>query len=268
MRTETDERILEHYRQEATEHDLRPTSTMRDETTREFEIRSILGSLGYLAQRGPMDRLLEIGCGNGHLLALIRDRHPETQLVGMDFSPEMVQLARTRDIPACEVDEGDVRALTYPDDTFDVVVSERCLINILDAGAQATALEEVARVVRPGGHLVVIEAFTDGLDHLNRARGELGLPSIPMTHHNLWFDKGWFLEKTGTTFDVVTPENGDVDLPPTNFLSTHFFMSRVLYPAVTRADLAYNTEFVKFFWFLPPQGDFSPIQFFLLRRRP
>jgi ubiquinone/menaquinone biosynthesis C-methylase UbiE len=268
MKTDIDERILEHYRQEASEHDLRPTSTMKDETTREFEIRSILACLGYVGEHGPMDRLLEIGCGNGHLLALIRDGHPETELVGMDISPEMVQLARTRNISSCQVAEGDVRALTYPDDAFDVVVSERCLINILDTEAQGTALEEVARVVRPGGHVVLIEAFTDGLENLNRARGELGLPPIPMTHHNLWFHKAWFLERIRSAFDVVTPENGDAHLPPTNFLSTHFFMSRVLYPAVTRAELAYNTEFVKFFRFLPPQGDFAPIQLFLLRRKP
>ena len=267
MRTETDERILEHYRQEAAEHDLSPASTMKDETTREFELRSILDCLGYIAERRPIDRLLEIGCGNGHLLSLIRDRHPDSKLVGMDFSPEMVELARTRDLSGCDIDEGDVRRLTYDDEAFDVVVSERCLINVLDADAQATALGEIARVVRPGGHVVLIEAFTDGLHNLNRARAELGFPSIPMTHHNLWFDKAWFLERIGPAFDVVMAENGDGPLPPTNFLSTHFFMSRVLYPAVTQTELAYNTEFVKFFRFLPPHGDFAPIQLFVLRKK-
>ena len=251
MRTETDERILEHYRQEAAETTLSPTSTMKDERPREFEIRSILDSPGA-HRRATADR------------AAARDRmrersspgvdprpHTDTELVGMDFSPEMVQLARTRNISACEVSRG--RA--------SVDLSRRrlrrrrigaCLINILDADAQAAALDEIARVVRPGGHVVLIEAFTDGVDSLNRARGELGLASIPMTHHNLWLDKARFLEKIGTAFDVVLPENGDGTVPPTNFLSTHFFMSRVLYPAVTQADLAYNTEFVKFFRFLPP----------------
>jgi SAM-dependent methyltransferase len=266
MRSDTDTRILDHYRQEATEHELRPTSTMKDETTRELEVSSILACLDHIVPSTSSAHLLEIGCGNGHLLGHIRDRFPTLGLVGLDLSPEMVELARARNVPSSEIVVGDVRRLSFPDAHFDVVVSERCLINILDIKAQGTALSELARVLVPGGHLVLIEAFTDGAANLNRAREELGLPAIPMTHHNLWFDKSWFLETMAGRLEVVAPEADDSPLPPWNFLSSHFFISRVLYPAVTRAGLAYNTEFVKFFRFLPPHGDFSPIQLFLLRK--
>jgi len=57
------------------------------------------------------------------------------------------------------------------------------------------------------------------------------------------------------------------DLPPVNALSTHYFISRVLYPAVTQAEIRYNTEFVRFFDFLPPRGAYSPIEVHFLRRR-
>jgi len=88
MRSPTDERILDHYRREASEHDLRPTSTMKDETTREFEISSIMACLGHAATRASLGRLLEIGCGNGYLLSLIRDRFPGVDLVGLE-SPQV-----------------------------------------------------------------------------------------------------------------------------------------------------------------------------------
>jgi SAM-dependent methyltransferase len=266
MRSEMDERILDHYRQEASEHDLRPTSTMKDETTREFEIRSIMDCLDHVAARASIGSVLEIGCGNGYLLSLVRDRFPAIDLVGIDFSPDMVELARARGIASCEIAVGDVRELAFPDAHFDVVVSERCLINLLDVEGQRVALEELARVLAPGGHLVLIEAFTDAADDLNRARDELGLPPIPMTHHNLWIDKPWFLGLIEGRFEIVSSANDDGAPPPHNFLSTHFFVSRVLYPAVTRAELRYNTAFVKFFRFLPPEGNFAPIQLFLLRR--
>lgn len=261
----TTERILEHYRQEASEHDLRPTSTMKDETTREFEISSIMACLEHAASRISPSRLLEIGCGNGYLLGLIRDRFPDIDLVGLDLSPEMVELANKRNIPSAEIGEGDVRHLPYADGHFDVVVSERCLINILDAKAQDEALDEVCRVLAPGGYLVMIEAFTDGLENLNRARDEIGLAPIPMTHHNLWFDKPRFLEAIAGRLEIVAAPDGS-EIPSRNFLSSYFFVSRVLYPAVTQAELKYNTEFVRFFRFLPPQGDFSPIQLFLLHK--
>jgi hypothetical protein len=111
---------------------------------------------------------------------------------------------------------------------------------------------------------VLIEAFTDGLDNLNRARQELGLPPNRVPEHNRWFEKERFLQVVAPLFEDVGEADG---VPPRTFLSTHYFISRVLYPAVTRREVLYNTEFVRFFRFLPPQGDYSPIQVFLLRKR-
>jgi hypothetical protein len=53
----------------------------------------------------------------------------------------------------------------------------------------------------------------------------------------------------------------------TNFLSSHYFVSRVLYPAVLKGDLVRNSEFTKFFSFLPPAGNYSAIQAHLLKKR-
>ena len=109
-----------------------------------------------------------------------------------------------------------------------------------------------------------VEAFTDGADNLNKARTELGLPPNPVPHHNLWFDKARFLGVVADLFDEV---RSDGELPPRNFLSTHYFVSRVLYPSVTTREVMYNTEFVKFFRFMAPHGEYSPIQLFFLRKR-
>lgn len=91
--------------------------------------------------------VLEVGCGTGLLLrrfaALAREA------VGVDLSPGMLAHARARGLT---VVEGDVGALPFPDGRFDVAVSFKTLPHVPDLGQ---ALAEMARVVRPGGILVV-----------------------------------------------------------------------------------------------------------------
>jgi SAM-dependent methyltransferase len=180
----------------------------------------------------------------------------------------MLEVARSRNVPNCPIAQGDVRALPFDDASWDIAVTERCIINVMNVDEQAQSLAQVARVLRPGGHFVCIEAFTDGLEQLNAARGELGLQPNVQPHHNIWFDKQWFLKTAAPFFEVVdlAAEN-DPSLPPPNFLSSHYFMSRVVYPSATKREVLYNTHFVKFFSVLPPMGNYAPIQLYLLKRR-
>jgi ubiquinone/menaquinone biosynthesis C-methylase UbiE len=180
----------------------------------------------------------------------------------------MVAAANERNIRNCKVVHGDVRRLPFETASFDTLVTERCIINVMDVADQAQSLHEVARVLRPGGHFLCIEAFADGLANLNAARAELGLPPNVQPHHNIWFEKPWFQNTIADVFEEVDlAKENDPSLPTPNFLSSHYFISRVLYPAVTKAEVRYNTHLVKFFSFLPPMGNYSPIQFYLLRRR-
>ncbi|MGH9247617.1 MAG: class I SAM-dependent methyltransferase [Acidimicrobiales bacterium] len=262
----TDDVVRDHYRTEAAAHHLAPTSTMSDLTTRELEVEAIVACLSWaLTDGGRGQQVLEVGCGNGYLLSEVRSRFPHVSLTGVDFSVDMVELARTRGLDRCRVAEGDVRRLAFDGAAFDVAISERCVINLLEEHDQEAALRELHRVVRPGGHLILIEAFTDGAANLNQARAELGLEPNAPPYHNRWMDKERVLELLSELFEAV-PADGDGSLPPPNFLSTHYFVSRVLYPAVTRREVLYNTEFVKFFRTLAPQGNYSPIQLLFLRR--
>lgn len=260
--------ILGHYRKEAEEHGKDASSTMRDEITRGREIASVLRVLEHLTARGaPVARMLDIGCGNAYLLEVLRTHHPSSALTGLEYTPEMVAVGRGRGVAGCAIEQGDVRALPFADGAFDVVITERCIINVMDRAHQAEALHQVARVLRPGGHYLCIEAFTDGLTELNCARGELGLPPNEVPYHNLWFDKPWFLETIARDFAVIDLSvHRDPSLPAPNFLSSHYFVSRVLYPAITRAPILYNTHLVRFFSFLPPMGNYAAIQLYLLQK--
>jgi len=256
------ETVTKHYEQVAEQHGLSETSTMEDTTTRRKEIEAIETVLDKLVQQSS--RVLEIGCGNGILLDALRTRYPALKLTGRDFSQPMVELAQSRGIANCDVAHGDVRSLELEDEAFDLIVGERVVINLMDREHQWQALAEIARVLRPGGYYVCIEAFRDGLDSLNEARAELGLEPNTEAYHNLWFEEAEFRREVAKHFEVIDTES--LAGVPQHFLSSYYFMSRVVYPAVTKTDLKYNTHFVRFFADQPPRGTYSPIQLFVLRR--
>jgi SAM-dependent methyltransferase len=265
--------ILDHYGKEAREYGTDASSTMRDEVTRGSEIAAVLRTLDWLERAGKsVGSILDVGCGNGYLLDVLRKARPNAKLTGLEYTPDMVALAQQRKVERCDIVQGDVRELPFDADAFDVVVTERCIINVMDVEHQARSLLEVGRVIKPGGHFACIEAFQDSLDDLNAARAELGLPPNDVPYHNVWFRNDWFFRTIASVFDEVDlAAEGDPSLPSPDFLSSHYFMSRVVYPAVTKREVLYNTHFVKFFAAqfsrLPPVGSYSPIQFHLLRKR-
>jgi len=112
---------------------------------------------------GP-NRLLEVGCGWGELAEWI-GRATGAEVVAVDLSPRMVELARERGVDARL---GDVQDLEFDDGEFDVVVAAWMLYHVpdLDRG-----LAEIARVVRPGGTFV---AATNSRFHLIELRELVG----------------------------------------------------------------------------------------------
>jgi ubiquinone/menaquinone biosynthesis C-methylase UbiE len=103
---------------------------------------------------GPLDAL-DVGCGTGFLtLELAARGHRAT---GIDFAPAMI--ARAREKAAAQglgarFDGGDAERLSYPDGSFDLVISRHVLWTLPHPEA---ALDEWLRVLRPGGRLAIID---------------------------------------------------------------------------------------------------------------
>ncbi len=111
----------------------------------------------------PGDRVLDVACGTGDLTALFAATGA-ARVVGCDFTPAMLDRARAklRALPErarakIEYAEGDAMALAFPDRSFDVVSIAFGIRNVADP---ARALAEFARVLAPGGRLVVLEFDT------------------------------------------------------------------------------------------------------------
>jgi ubiquinone/menaquinone biosynthesis C-methylase UbiE len=119
------------------------------------------------------ETVLDVGCGRGLLLIGAARRLTTGKAVGVDIwqaedlsgnRPEAtLENARLEGVAErVEVKDGDARRLPFADGTFDVIVTKEVLHNIYNAAERDTAVREIARVLRPGGRLVVVDAEHPG----------------------------------------------------------------------------------------------------------
>jgi demethylmenaquinone methyltransferase / 2-methoxy-6-polyprenyl-1,4-benzoquinol methylase len=103
----------------------------------------------------PDDRVLDVACGTGAVTNELRRRY-ECTVVGVDQSPEMLAVARSRVDDAVELVEARAEALPFDDATFDGLTFTYLLRYVDDPRA---TMSELARIVRPGGPLAMLEFF-------------------------------------------------------------------------------------------------------------
>jgi ubiquinone/menaquinone biosynthesis C-methylase UbiE len=138
-------------------------TTFGEKQSRDYDQRAsrLLGSLyrriaaDIDAAARPGAGILDVGTGPGKLLAQLHSRRPDLRLHGVDLSPHMIDLADAAlSGGAAEFSVGDVAALPYPDDSFDVVVSSLSMHEWPQVDRAST---ELARVLRPGGTAAIYD---------------------------------------------------------------------------------------------------------------
>lgn len=119
--------------------------------------RSRLDRYVELGMVEPGMRVLDAGCGSGHVMALLAERFSGIQLEGVDLSEDMVNKARRTITPFANasVRQGDVQRLPFDAAAFDGVIS---LASIKHWPDQVRGLSEIFRVLKPGGRIFVMEA--------------------------------------------------------------------------------------------------------------
>ena len=135
----------------------------RDDLPHRMEGFAVLTELLPVAPR----RVLDIGTGDGYTLGLVRGVHPEADGVGLDFSAEMLGLARERFAgePGVEIVEHDLDDPLPALGTFDLVVSSFAIHHCVDERKRAL-YGEVFDVLEPGGRFL-------NLEHVDSATPEL-----------------------------------------------------------------------------------------------
>lgn len=156
---------------------------------------------------GPFRCVLDLGTGTGRMLELLAPR--ADRAIGIDQSPAMLNVARTRfegrGPGGAQLRQGDIYALPIERDAADLVIMHQVL-HFLDDPARA--LREAARVLRPGGRLVVVD-FAPHADESLRDHH---------AHRRLGFAReevGAMLRAAGLTVDRhqdLAPRPGEADL--------------------------------------------------------
>ena len=128
------------------------------------ERRTLIESLGL---RGN-ESVLDVGCGRGLLLTEAAKHLPNGKVVGVDLwqsvdqsgnRPEVtLQNARREGVAErVEIKTGDMRELPLPDSSVDAVVASLSIHNIPDKAGRAKAIEEIQRVLKPGGQIALLD---------------------------------------------------------------------------------------------------------------
>jgi len=138
--------------------------------------------LDSLALRGD-ERLLDVGCGRGLLAIGAAKRLKNGKVIAIDIwnpfdlsgnSPEAARANVKLEgvVDKVRVENGDAQKLVYPDNHYDVVVSNLVLHNIPEPEGRAQAVREMVRVLKPGGKLAIFDLFrTSDYAEVLRAAG-------------------------------------------------------------------------------------------------
>jgi len=100
----------------------------------------------------PGDRILDLGCGNGRLSALLKDQN--INYLGVDFSQKLINIAKNL-YPELKFEQADALNLPFPDNYFDKIISIAVLHHIPSTRMRVQFLKQVERTLKPKGLLVI-----------------------------------------------------------------------------------------------------------------
>ena len=251
-----------HWEAQAEAHGTASDASWGDRHAMELEVRNLLP---HVPAGG---RVLDGGCANGASTFRLLEGRPAAIHV-FDLSPRMIAAARRAAVTAdpdgvIAFAEADILHLPEPDAAFDLACTIRVLINLPGWSAQQRAIQEIHRVLRPGGRYVLTEEFAGSLRNLNGLRALAGLPALTPRPFNRPLEEE-DLESFVSPFFVVE----DV----ARFLSPYFVATRFLRDLALAGNEppSYDSPLHRAAAALPVtarSGDFGGIKSYVLRKRP
>lgn len=165
----------------------------------------------------PCDHLLIIGCGDGDGVSLYGQK-ASLSVTGIDFSEPAIKMAQAKyPYPNHTFLVRDILNNGFPDGSYDVVISERCITNLPSKELQAQALDEVYRTLKPGGFLYLCEPSQQGYDAVDFMREKAGLPKLKRHWHN-------------TLLDHYIVQHSKFDIFLTRSFGMYSLISKVVHP--------------------------------------
>lgn len=223
--------------------------------------------LDQMKQRIPAgSKVLDVGCGNG-VKGIELAKEIDFDYYGMDYSEEMISQAKRMSsgnagrlkgrVLFFDGDILDRKSIQYG--PFDLVMSDRCLINLKSLENQVLAFRQIHSVLKNKGIFLMFENSLQSLENLNGVRRSFSLPEIKVRWHNFYIDENRLFPEVGELFSLT----GTV-----SFASTYYLISRTLNAVLTPPgrEIDYMSEINRLSARLPALGDFSPLKLFVLEK--
>lgn len=250
---------IKNYWENRAKDDDSKQSTTNDVYLREIEARVLSEFLLKLAPK----KIADVGCGDGSTTITSASKLRSAKFTGFDYSESMILNAK-QNLSKTNLDNvtfkiGDI---TSPiSDSFDLIYTTRCLINIPDDDLQYEAIHNIHNSLLKEGYYIMIENFIEGQNNFNELRKAYELPMIPIRPHNLFFSRDILLDKIKDLFKV---EN------EINISSTYYIVSRIIYSKLCADSCStpdYFNEHHRYASTLPFSGEYGPLKLFVLKKK-
>jgi SAM-dependent methyltransferase len=229
-----------HWDSNARKHGLDLRSTTKTSTIKQLEINAIARVVDKFLTDSTTTSILEVGCGNGHNLFGLSTLFPNINLLGLDYSQEMIDAA-------CKINEElknksikfsteNVLNLTSNDslkNKFELVFTDRLLINLNNWELQQKGIEQISSCVKNNGFLLLLENFTQSYSNQNLLREIIGLNPRTPDPYNRFINEDELQDfvTTKLDFEYIFSEN---------FGSLHDLILYVLLPHINCGHVTYD----------------------------
>ena len=200
-------------------------------------------------------KILEAGCGNG-VSAIHIGKKFRVDITGSDFSAEMVVAAKDllknqQLVGKVSFRQLDILSLGDAEDIYDLIFTERVLINLTSWEMQKKAILNIFKMLKPNGIFLMLENSAEGLSQMNILRGKIGLPAVVAPWHNRYLIDAEIrdIQEPGIVLEKID-----------YYSSTYYFLSRIANAHLAQkggVEPDYNSSLNRLALQLPSIGEFG-----------
>lgn len=213
---------------------------------KKLEINAIYTAIqktGLHKKRGV--EILEVGCGNGYNCFALSELLPDFKFTGLDYISEMVKNADKvkkrfpKKYPRIIFHTGDILDLEKNKNlknVYDIVFTDRCLINLNSKNLQLAGINNILRKLNRGGYFIMLENSIQNYARQNEVRKLLGLTARKPVEYNLFIDENAIMPQIKKIAKLISIDD---------FGSLHDIVSYILIPLINRGAVDYNHPLLK-----------------------
>ncbi len=181
--------IKDHWDNWAKEFGASLRATTKSTTIKQLEIFAIMRHLV------PNSKILDVGCGNGYNAIAFIENIPNINILGVDYSKAMIDNAilnskklKSKQQNRLKFEIADILSLPYEKE-FDIVTTDRCIVNLVDIEVQKRAIDNCRKALKPGSLFLMLENSQQNYARQNDAREAVGLSRRTPPEYNLFLDE-------------------------------------------------------------------------------